>query len=120
MFLEDMVKYLQNMGVWVGGRMNIALAVESVKDIILHAGKTGEIRAPLNLKNKRLKICEKCKYLKGLRCSQCGCFMHIKADLIATRCPLDIWDAKMIEEIAMGDDYDERIDPHIYKENCCG
>ncbi len=100
--------------------VDIRLAVESVRDIISHASKTGEIKAPKELRAKRLVICKECKFFNGARCEKCGCFMGVKASLIATKCPLGIWDAKMVEEIAMGDMYYNTIDEHLYKENCCG
>lgn len=99
--------------------VSIALAVKSVKDIISHANKTGEVRAPQDLKEKRLAVCNECKFFNGSRCEKCGCFMGIKASLIATSCPLGIWDAKMVEEIAMGDMYYNTIDNYLYGENCC-
>ena len=40
---------------------------------------------------KRLKVCKKCKYLKGNRCSVCGCFMFIKAKFQASKCPKGYW-----------------------------
>jgi len=99
---------------------NISLAVASVKDIISHASKNGEVKAPRELKEKRLHICKQCKFFNGTRCEKCGCFMNIKASLIATKCPLGIWDAKMVEEIAFGENYSPEIEDHLYKDNCCG
>ncbi len=98
--------------------VDIGLAVKSVRNIISHAKETGQVKAPTELKNKRLAICKECKFLSGSRCEKCGCFMGIKASLIATSCPLGIWDAKMVEEIAMGDMYYNTIDEHLYKEDC--
>lgn len=98
----------------------VDLAVESVKDIIALAYKKGEIIADPLVRKRRLDICKNCKFYKGMRCSECGCVMKVKASLAATKCPLGIWDAKMVEALAMGDLYDPTIDEHLYKENCCG
>ena len=44
----------------------------------------------------------------------------IKTALLATNCPLGIWDAKLVEQLAFEDKYSSTIDEHLYKENCCG
>ena len=98
--------------------MNIGLAVESVKDIISRASRTGEVRSSPELRAKRLAICKECKFYTGSTCKKCGCLMAIKTALIATNCPLGIWDVKMVEELAMGDRYDHKIDDHLYREAC--
>lgn len=45
---------------------------------------------------KRLNICMACDYKhltqkNRLRCTECGCFMDIKAHLAASKCPKDFW-----------------------------
>jgi len=41
----------------------------------------------------RIKTCKNCEFFipETSRCSKCGCFMQIKAKLIAAKCPLDKW-----------------------------
>lgn len=41
--------------------------------------------------SQRLEICKKCEYYSRGRCSICGCFMHIKARLAASKCRLNKW-----------------------------
>lgn len=41
----------------------------------------------------RIKICKLCEFFisETSRCSKCGCFMQIKAKLIAAKCPVGKW-----------------------------
>lgn len=42
---------------------------------------------------KRMNICYTCPYYDDtfIRCKQCGCFLMLKAILVATNCPLNKW-----------------------------
>ena len=46
-----------------------------------------------NVKEERIKICESCEHYdsESKRCSECGCFVHIKAGWASEKCPLDKW-----------------------------
>ena len=46
---------------------------------------------PEEVKKERLNICSSCEYYKDNRCSQCGCFMNIKAEWADQQCPLRKW-----------------------------
>lgn len=43
--------------------------------------------------NKRLDICLSCEFFDHTqeRCTKCGCFMKLKAKLLAAKCPLEKW-----------------------------
>lgn len=43
------------------------------------------------LAQERLKICNICKYRKGMICSDCGCILQAKARLIEDDCPKGFW-----------------------------
>ena len=52
-----------------------------------------------HVKQERIKICEGCEYYtEDKRCSECGCFVHIKAGWASEKCPLDKWDMKIKEQ----------------------
>ena len=40
---------------------------------------------------KRMAICESCEFYKGVKCTKCGCFMHLKTVFAATKCPIGKW-----------------------------
>ena len=48
----------------------------------------------------RLAICSQCEFYRTSdgTCSQCGCFIRLKAKLATEACPLDKWGAKEIVE----------------------
>jgi hypothetical protein len=50
------------------------------------------------IKDKRLSICLECpRLIKATKqCKECGCFMDVKAKLFDATCPLDKWDAVMV------------------------
>jgi hypothetical protein len=43
--------------------------------------------------NKRFKECRKCEHLfkPTNSCKKCGCFMHLKARLTGSECPIKKW-----------------------------
>lgn len=43
------------------------------------------------IKNSRLDICKSCNKLKNDKCSECGCFVNIKASWDSEKCPLEKW-----------------------------
>ena len=51
----------------------------------------------LRLTNKetyeaRLAICDRCEFRSGNRCTECGCFLTVKATARAFKCPLGKWE----------------------------
>jgi hypothetical protein len=53
----------------------------------------GSPKAPDELAESRLKICQTCEYFKQRfqRCSKCGCFMTMKTQLEHAYCPENKW-----------------------------
>lgn len=43
--------------------------------------------------NNRIEICNKCEFisLDSYRCNKCGCFMKIKTQINAAKCPINKW-----------------------------
>jgi hypothetical protein len=41
---------------------------------------------------QRLQVCHTCERRAGRRCTECGCWIGVKARGRAFRCPLDRWD----------------------------
>ena len=66
-------------------------AVLTVSNVLSHAIRTGEISADKGIIERRLAVCQSCSHLQGSRCDICGCFMHLKAGLVATNCPIKKW-----------------------------
>ena len=53
--------------------------------------KTGMETVPEEVKKERLDICNSCEFYRDNRCTQCGCFMTIKAEWAEQECPLKKW-----------------------------
>ena len=54
------------------------------------------IIASPKIKMERLKICVGCEHIRlkktaYKRCSQCGCFLHMKTRLLNQECPIGKW-----------------------------
>jgi len=49
--------------------------------------------------NKRMSICEKCEKYdpEQIRCTECGCFLEMKASFMLDSCPLEKWGASTEE-----------------------
>lgn len=51
----------------------------------------------------RLKICNDCQYkTKDWRCSQCGCYLSVKARAESEKCPVGKWVLPVIQETKTG------------------
>lgn len=61
----------------------------------------GEQIIDKELAKERMLICEKCIFFKPARkqCVVCGCFISLKAPLVAADCPRGYWELKMENEI---------------------
>jgi hypothetical protein len=52
----------------------------------------GYIKADDDIVQDRLDVCKSCEFLTPkFRCTQCGCFMKIKARLAPVKCPVGKW-----------------------------
>ena len=67
---------------------NLAL---SVVNVLVYVRHTGKIKADPQVIRKRIARCNECPHRNQNRCSECGCFIHGKAGLVAERCPLKKW-----------------------------
>ena len=63
----------------------------SLFNVLTQAIKTGQVTAPNEEVEKRISICESCEFLKENRCSECGCFIALKAGLQTEKCPKGKW-----------------------------
>ena len=63
----------------------------SLYNVLINAVKTGEISGSEEEVQKRLDICKSCPFLKENRCSECGCYVALKAGLKAEKCPKGKW-----------------------------
>lgn len=52
-------------------------------------------RAPEEIRNQRLSICDSCEHLfkPTSSCKKCGCFMKLKTWIGPARCPIGKWEA---------------------------
>ena len=64
--------------------------------------KGKQVIVPQAVAEQRWKICKQCSYLKydetnpdtnkkDGRCTECGCFMNVKAHYATAECPIDMW-----------------------------
>ena len=44
-----------------------------------------------NMRNKRIAICNTCKYKDGSWCGICGCLLDAKTRVYNESCPNDLW-----------------------------
>jgi len=66
--------------------------VLSVANVLAYATTTGKVKADPQVVGVRVDLCNKCRYLdKGTRCTICGCFIAMKAGLVAESCPMKKW-----------------------------
>lgn len=65
----------------------------SVRNVISHALKTGQVIASREKIASRIIICNACEhYLKAQgKCALCGCFLVVKTGLEAESCPARKW-----------------------------
>lgn len=64
---------------------------KTMANALTHAVKTGEMTANPLVIEKRISVCSKCEKFTGQRCLECGCFVHLKAALQVSECPLKKW-----------------------------
>lgn len=63
----------------------------SLFNVVTQALKTGQVKADNKTIEDRVNKCQGCEHLKESRCSQCGCFIALKAGLKSEKCPLEKW-----------------------------
>lgn len=63
----------------------------SLFNVVTQAIKTGKTRASNEEVEQRLSVCHTCPYRKENRCTECGCFIALKAGLKAEKCPKGKW-----------------------------
>lgn len=67
------------------------------KDAYESAKRTGyrlPVIAPDEVAVKRYSICQDCEHFdeETTRCDECGCYMKLKVNVAASKCPIDKWD----------------------------
>lgn len=60
-------------------------------------------RAPEEIRNQRLSICESCEHLfkPTSSCKKCGCFMKLKTWIGPAKCPIGKWKAIELKNITI-------------------
>lgn len=48
-------------------------------------------KADDTLYEKRLSVCQECKYLSEALCQACGCYVELRAAAKVSRCPYKKW-----------------------------
>ena len=64
----------------------------TLANALVHAAKTGEVRASRLKADARLKACNACEFKKDNRCLDCGCVLTLKIGLDAATCEKGKWD----------------------------
>lgn len=67
---------------------NAATAVAKAANAAIHGNK---VMASDELVEKRMNVCKSCEFLKGNRCTKCGCFYEWKIKLETEKCPMGFW-----------------------------
>lgn len=72
---------------------DIDIASKNAFGSILNTFETMNITSTTDVKSSRLQICKQCdKFEKSIdRCTECGCFMQVKAAIKQAKCPLGKW-----------------------------
>jgi len=63
----------------------------AMADSLAHFAVTGKLAADRAVITNRIAACEACEQFTGTRCRECGCYVHAKAALAASVCPLGRW-----------------------------
>ena len=63
----------------------------SLFNVMTQAFKTGKVLADKDVIQARIEHCNGCEFLADNRCSQCGCFIALKAGLKIEKCPKGKW-----------------------------
>ena len=65
--------------------------VKNLSKSIYDYAKSGFKNVTTEQYKDRLNICNKCEFLDDSRCTQCGCFIGVKAWIASEKCPIDKW-----------------------------
>jgi len=97
-------------------KVDIKDAIKTIGNI-MKAGAQGKgVKASKELIILRKEVCNNCPHLQEDRCDLCGCFIKIKALLLAARCPGGFWEEAMMNEMITG----SRSPGEYIKKSCCG
>lgn len=91
-----------------------ALALQTIFDVVKSAYKEG-VKAPEEVSQLRIEVCNNCPKFDGEKCGVCGCYMKYKTKLLAAKCPENYWDQKLVEKAMFGE-----IDNEYIQQKCCG
>ena len=68
---------------------------DTSRSVLLEFLKSGRVKASSQMEKDRIEACLSCdKLTDDFRCTQCGCFIRIKAKLLTSNCPLRKWPQK--------------------------
>lgn len=69
--------------------------INSAKDVVGGALAGDGVTVDESIYNSRMSICRECPLLikETERCSECGCFMKVKAMFKKTYCPVGKWES---------------------------
>ena len=67
----------------------ISTATEVIKTAVVTPKKPK--RASKELREERRRRCGECQHLKGRRCGICKCFLDVKIQFQAVKCPKGVW-----------------------------
>lgn len=63
----------------------------STANVLAYAATTGQVKVDPKTAGVRVDTCNQCRHLEKNRCTICGCFIAMKAGLIAEKCPIKKW-----------------------------
>ena len=66
------------------------LAVDMLKNLS-EVAKGNKLLLDKDEAKKRWEICKPCPFLVNTQCLECGCFMNIKVNFAASKCPIKKW-----------------------------
>jgi hypothetical protein len=77
-------------------RERVKNARVAAQRVITRSLRGGRVAVSADETEKRLSICQQCEFFRTSdgTCSQCGCFIRLKAKLATEACPLEKWEAQ--------------------------
>lgn len=81
-------------------RERILNARDAAQRVITRALHGDSVAVSKDEAEKRLAICQQCEFYRTSdgACSECGCFIRLKAKLASEACPLNKWSAEEVEQ----------------------
>lgn len=72
------------------------MATNFITDTAKHV-KNGLKKVSVDEYARRMELCNSCPFLtENRRCSQCGCFMQLKAWRESSECPIGVWQSGVL------------------------